>query len=88
MWNVYGIHCRGVRSYIQMQKIRQDKPGEKRPKPRKWFRPRSVKKMLIEMERPFVWPEVPDLDKYVDYLDWVFFVGWEGWRGERECWLM
>jgi hypothetical protein len=51
-----------------MQKIRQDKPGEKRPKARKWFRPRSVKKMLIEMERPFVWPEVPDLDKYVALL--------------------
>jgi large subunit ribosomal protein L23 len=64
MWNVYGIHCRGVRSYIQMQKLRQDKPGAKRPKPRQWFRPRSVKKMLIEMERPFVWPEVPDLDKW------------------------
>jgi large subunit ribosomal protein L23 len=78
MWNVYGIHCRGVRSYIQMQKIRQDKPGEKRPKARKWFRPRSVKKMLIEMERPFVWPEVPDLDKYVALLPclFVWLVGW------------
>jgi len=87
MWNVYGIHCRGVRSYIQMQKIRQDKPGEKRPKPRKWFRPRSVKKMLIEMERPFVWPEVPDLDKYVALL----LCGLGGWKwdgGLRGCWLM
>jgi large subunit ribosomal protein L23 len=39
-----------------MQKLRQDKPGAKRPSPRKWFRPRSIKKMTIEMERPFVWP--------------------------------
>ena len=86
MWNVYGIHCRGVRSYIQMQKIRQDKPGEKRPKPRKWFRPRSVKKMLIEMERPFVWPAVPDMDKYVVFPNQLvlFLVCGEIWGWEAK----
>ncbi|TVY25331.1 54S ribosomal protein, mitochondrial [Lachnellula hyalina] len=59
MWNVYGVPVRGVRSYIQQQKLRQDKPGAKRPAPRRWFRPRSIKKMMIEMEQPFVWPEEP-----------------------------
>jgi large subunit ribosomal protein L23 len=49
-----------------MQKLQQDKTGAIRVKPRKWFRPRSIKKMLIEMDKPFVWPEVPeDLELYV-----------------------
>jgi large subunit ribosomal protein L23 len=77
MWNCYGINCRGVRSYIQIQKLRQDKPKEKRPKPRKWFRPRSIKKMLIEMDRPFVWPQVEGLEQYVNVLITLLFIcGW------------
>ncbi|KAF4634510.1 hypothetical protein G7Y89_g3591 [Cudoniella acicularis] len=60
LWNAYGIPVRGVRSYIQMQKIRQDKANAKRPSPRRWFRPRSIKKMMVEMEQPFVWPEEPE----------------------------
>jgi large subunit ribosomal protein L23 len=49
-----------------MQKLRQDKPNAKRPKPRKWFRPKSIKKMMVELERPFVWPEAPEnLEMYV-----------------------
>jgi large subunit ribosomal protein L23 len=66
LWNCYGVEVKGVRSYIQMQKLRQDKPSAKRPKPRKWFRPRSIKKMMAELERPFVWPEMPEkMDLYV-----------------------
>jgi len=49
-----------------MSKLTQDKPGSRRPKPRKWFRPKSIKKMMVEMERPFVWPEEPkEFDMYV-----------------------
>ncbi|KAN0096834.1 hypothetical protein V8E51_015639 [Hyaloscypha variabilis] len=59
LFHAYGIRVHGVRSYIQMSKLTQDKPGSKRPKPRKWFRPKSIKKMMVEMERPFVWPEEP-----------------------------
>jgi large subunit ribosomal protein L23 len=67
LYNVYGVSVRGVRSYIQMQKLRQDKPGERNPRPRKWFRPRSIKKMMVEMDAPFVWPQEPEkLDLYVD----------------------
>ena len=66
LWNVYDIRVNSVRSYIQLQKMRQDKPGAKRPSPRKWYRPRSIKRMTVEMEQPFVWPEEPkDLDAYV-----------------------
>ncbi|KAI9646845.1 mitochondrial 54S ribosomal protein YmL41 [Ciborinia camelliae] len=65
LWNAYGIEVRGVRSYIQAQKLREGKEGQKIPSPRKWFRPRSIKKMMVEMERPFVWPEEP-----TDFSDW------------------
>jgi large subunit ribosomal protein L23 len=50
-----------------MQKLRQDKPGSKRPSPRKWFRPKPIKKMMVEMERPFAWPaelKKEDLEKW------------------------
>ncbi|KAH6696725.1 hypothetical protein DL95DRAFT_392594 [Leptodontidium sp. 2 PMI_412] len=60
LWHAYGVEVRGVRSYIQQQKVRQDKPGAIRVAPRKWYRPRSIKKMLVEMEKPFVWPEEPE----------------------------
>jgi large subunit ribosomal protein L23 len=66
LYNCYGVRVLGVRSYIQQQKVRQDKPGAKRPAPRRWYRPRAVKKMLVEMESPFVWPEEPEsFEKYV-----------------------
>jgi large subunit ribosomal protein L23 len=32
-----------------------------RVQPRHWFREDSKKYMTVEMEQPFVWPEVPDL---------------------------
>jgi len=59
LWNGYGVSVKGVRSYILQQKIRQDKVGAKRPAPRKWYRPRSIKKMMVELEKPFVWPAEP-----------------------------
>jgi large subunit ribosomal protein L23 len=64
LWNCYGIPVSSVRSYIQLQKIEQGKPGARRPTPRKWTRPKSIKKMTVEMDSPFVWPEVPDLEKW------------------------
>ncbi|KFY44092.1 hypothetical protein V495_03636 [Pseudogymnoascus sp. VKM F-4514 (FW-929)] len=57
LFNVYNVRVLGVRSYIQQQKVRQDKPGARRPKQRKWYRPRAIKKMIVEMEHPFEWPE-------------------------------
>ena len=35
-----------------------------REQPRHWFRPESKKYMTVEMEQPFVWPEVPDLEPW------------------------
>ncbi|KUJ06766.1 uncharacterized protein LY89DRAFT_790162 [Mollisia scopiformis] len=81
LWNAYGISVRGVRSYIQQQKVRQDKPGAKRPKPRKWYRPRAIKKMMVEMEKPFVWPAVPE--SFEDWDKSTFDAAAEG-RKEEE----
>jgi large subunit ribosomal protein L23 len=71
LYHCYGVRVLGVRSFVQQQKLRQDKPGAIRPSPRQWYRPRSIKKMLVELERPFAWPEEPeDFDRYV-VLDFV-----------------
>lgn len=59
LFNAYGVRVQGVRSFIQQQKITQDKPGAKRPAQRRHYRPRAIKKMMVELERPFAWPEVP-----------------------------
>jgi hypothetical protein len=59
LWNGYGVRVKGVRSYIQQQKVRQDKPGAKRPAQRRWYRPRAIKKMMVELEEPFAWREEP-----------------------------
>lgn len=31
---------------------------------RHWFRPESKKYMTVEMDQPFVWPEIPDLEPW------------------------
>jgi large subunit ribosomal protein L23 len=63
LWHAYGVPVISVRSYIQLQKMRQDKPNASRPAPRRWYRPRSIKKMTVEMDRPFVWPAEPTGDE-------------------------
>jgi hypothetical protein len=60
LWNGYGVRVKGVRSYIQQQKVRQDKPGAKRPAQRRWYRPRAIKKMMVELEEPFAWRPEPE----------------------------
>ncbi|KAL9591359.1 MAG: hypothetical protein Q9179_007802, partial [Wetmoreana sp. 5 TL-2023] len=61
LYNVYSIQCLRIRSYVQQSRVRQDKPGARLPKPRRWYRPRATKRMTIEMPatEPFVWPEAP-----------------------------
>jgi large subunit ribosomal protein L23 len=78
LYNVYGITVRGVRSYIQQQKLMQDKPGATNPRPRRWHRPRSVKRMMVEMDSGFVWPEEPkDFELYVIFICCVLNEIWE-----------
>jgi large subunit ribosomal protein L23 len=60
LFHAYGVRVISVRSYVQQMPVRQDKPGAIRPQQRRWFRPRAFKKMTIEMDKPFVWPDEPD----------------------------
>ncbi|KAK7707257.1 mitochondrial 54S ribosomal protein YmL41 [Botryosphaeria dothidea] len=60
LWHAYGIKCTNIRSFVQQQKMRQDDPARKRPMSRRWYRGPSIKKMTVEMDRPFVWPEDPE----------------------------
>ncbi|KAL8997953.1 MAG: hypothetical protein Q9169_002875 [Polycauliona sp. 2 TL-2023] len=67
LYNLYGVQVLSVRSYVQQACVRQDKPGARWPKQRRWYRPRASKKMTIEMPAtsPFVYPEAP-----TDFTAW------------------
>ena len=65
LYHAYNVRTTSVRSYIQQQKVRQGKPSSTKPAIKRWYRPRAMKKMTVEMEQPFVWPAEPtaeDLD--------------------------
>lgn len=54
LYHAYNVKCFNVRSYVKQMPIRDTVA-----QPRHWFRPDSKKYMTVEMEQPFVWPEVP-----------------------------
>lgn len=70
LYHAYNVRILSVRSYIKLQRIRSGAPsyipGEEypRPTPRRWHRPKSHKRMTVELERPFVWPEEPTEEDY------------------------
>lgn len=67
LYHAYNIRSLGIRAYIEQQPVREGKPGAIKPQIKRWFRPRAVKRMTVEMEKPFVWPEVPkgeELEKW------------------------
>ncbi|KAL2221834.1 putative mitochondrial ribosomal protein L23 [Thermoascus aurantiacus ATCC 26904] len=58
MQRVYGVKVLSVRSYVEQQKVTRQRPlGRLGLGPLR--RPKSKKKMTIEMAEPFVWPEEP-----------------------------
>ncbi|KAH7385605.1 mitochondrial ribosomal protein subunit L23 [Pyrenochaeta sp. MPI-SDFR-AT-0127] len=59
LYHAYNVKCFNVRSYVKQMPVR-----DTREQPRHWFRPESKKYMTVEMEQPFVWPEVPDLEPW------------------------
>ncbi|KAF3163729.1 hypothetical protein TWF788_001351 [Orbilia oligospora] len=62
--NAYGIKVLGVRSSIRQQPVEIEQQGGAR----RYVRKQAEKRMIIEMEEPFVWPEEPqDLTKYFIY---------------------
>ncbi|KAL2829939.1 ribosomal protein L23-domain-containing protein [Aspergillus cavernicola] len=55
---LYGVDVLSVRSYVEQQKVTRLLPnGNGYGKLR---RPRSKKRMTVEMRQPFVWPEQPE----------------------------
>ncbi|TKA72702.1 hypothetical protein B0A55_06486 [Friedmanniomyces simplex] len=55
-----------IRSYVQQSRIRQGQTKDPaRPQSKRWHRPRSTKRMTVELARPFVWPPEPE-----DYKPW------------------
>lgn len=69
LWHAYGVRCTNIRSFVQQQKMRQDDHSRKRPMPRRWYRGPAIKKMTVEMDKPFMWPEEPE-----DWTEYVFFL--------------
>jgi large subunit ribosomal protein L23 len=55
LYHAYNVKCFNVRSYVKQMPVR-----DTREQPRHWFRPESKKYMTVEMEQPFVWPEMPE----------------------------
>lgn len=64
---MYGVKVLSVRSYVEQQPITRMTRDGKAIGP--WRRPKSIKRMTVELEEPFVWPEEPkDLSKYVFFF--------------------
>ncbi|KAI4143372.1 MAG: hypothetical protein LQ340_007028 [Diploschistes diacapsis] len=70
LWHAYRIPVLAVRSYIQQAPVQKGQSDVVLPRHKYWHRPRSTKRMIIEMGEgehggPFVWPEeVKDLEPW------------------------
>ncbi|KAF8543521.1 ribosomal protein L23-domain-containing protein [Trichophaea hybrida] len=61
--HVYNVKALNVRSFITQQKIERHKPGYHSTH---YCRPKSIKKMTVELMTPFLYPKEPkDLRPYV-----------------------
>ncbi|CAG7946199.1 unnamed protein product [Penicillium nalgiovense] len=64
LWHLYGVGTLSIRSYVQAQPITRISRDGKGFGP--WRRPKSQKRMTVELKEPFVYPEEPkDLTPYV-----------------------
>ncbi|KAG9186829.1 hypothetical protein G6011_09937 [Alternaria panax] len=59
LYHAYNVKCFNIRSYVKQMPVR-----DTREQQRHWFREESKKYMTVELEQPFVWPEVPDLEPW------------------------
>lgn len=67
LFHAYNVRVHNIRSFIKQHPIQSVETGHWRDLPgkRRQFRPKSTKKMLVELDKPFVWPETPtDLAKW------------------------
>lgn len=54
LWNLYNVEVRKVRSYVKQQPL-----VRRHSLSQSYYRPLSLKIMLAELTKPFIWPEVP-----------------------------
>ncbi|KAI9888975.1 MAG: hypothetical protein M1814_006092 [Vezdaea aestivalis] len=63
MFHLYGVRALSVRSFVQQTpagfQVDNKKKGMMRLPAKFWHRRRAKKKMTIEMDKPFIWPEPP-----------------------------
>jgi large subunit ribosomal protein L23 len=59
LYHAYNVKCFNIRSYVKLMPVR-----DTREQPRHYFRAESKKYMTVEMEEPFVWPELPNLEPW------------------------
>lgn len=72
MKQVYNVDIISIRSYVEQQKVTRER-RDGRPGNGPLRRPKSKKKMTIEMKEPFVWPELTgDKSAYDPLL--IFFL--------------
>lgn len=57
--HAYKVETAGVRSLVAQQAIEKPEFGGRK---RKAHRPRSIKYMIVELVKPFVWPPLPEGD--------------------------
>ncbi|KAF8472001.1 ribosomal protein L23-domain-containing protein [Kalaharituber pfeilii] len=55
--HAYNVKVLSVRSYVVQQKVQRIKNLEEQR--REWYRPRAIKKMTVELEKPFIYPPEP-----------------------------
>lgn len=55
LWNLYNVEVTKVRSYVKSQPLTQRDSFS-----RSWYRPKPLKVMIVELAKPFQWPEVPE----------------------------
>lgn len=64
LWHAYSVRTLSIRSQVVLVPIRFVQQGSERDIPGKKlaYRPRSLKRMTVRLEKPFVWPELDAAD--------------------------
>jgi len=55
LWNLYNVEVTKVRSHVRQMPLVQ-RVG----RPNSWYRPQAQKIMIVELAKPFQWPDVPE----------------------------
>lgn len=66
LFHAYNIRVFSIRSFIKYDKVQRHQWTEGIFRsPRGYYRPKGTKKMTVEMDKPFIWPEAPtDLEPW------------------------